>query len=388
MTEARFSIAAARHEAVVLVVPGGDGTETKQGTAAWKPADGPGAVSRHAAVKTSDGELHSGNWPSCRAIFTAAGLKVCRAVVDRDRAKTIAALNELKGITDEVLVDALFDEAESCKFTGSLVDTLNGLAEQRPGIAKLPRVVAAQRTDDSQNAANKAADIRRQRELRERLDAMTQVAVGQSTAKEADAIKNRILKHVSIRPDGTARTVRTTRFGSLPVLRNGYSLEGLEKLAVAIGNDRHMIAETLVYVNWQESPDESDVSGSIETMRGRQLTTEEAGKRNTRIIRKSLAVAEAKADLTELLSIKIPEHDGLPVGAEEVVAARAVSTGGYGTSYYMTLDGSLIQRNTAYDWPVTLRSTRPNASRRSIAKGLKIKISELPKPERHTDKAP
>ena len=388
MTEERFGIAAARHEAVVLVVPGGDGTETKQGTAAWKRTDVLGADSRHAAVRTSDGQLHTGNWPSYRAIFTPAGLDVSRAVMDLERAKTIAALNELKHITDAVLVDALFDEAESYKFTDGLLDILQGLTERRPGIATHHRVLAAQRTQAALDAQNKAAEIQSAKELAARLGAMTQVAVGQSTAEEADAIKSRILKHVSILPDGTARTIRTTTFGSLPRLHNRYSLEALENLAVPIGNDRHMVAQKLVHVNWQESPDESDVGGLIVTMRGRQLTTQEAGKRNTRIIRKSRAVAKAKADIAQLLSIKIPERDGVPVGAEQVVAGRAVSTGGYGTRYYMPLDGRLIQSHTGYDWPATLRSTGPNASRRTIAKGLEVKISDLPRPERHSEKAP
>ena len=62
MTEERFSIAAAQHEAVVLVVSLGSRTEVKQGTATWKPTDIPDSDSRHAAVRTADGELHTGNW--------------------------------------------------------------------------------------------------------------------------------------------------------------------------------------------------------------------------------------------------------------------------------------------------------------------------------------
>ena len=54
----------------------------------------------------------------------------------------------------------------------------------------------------------------------------------------------------------------------------------------------------------------------------------------------------------------------------------------------MTFDGRLIQRHTGYDWPTTLRATQAKTSRRTIARGLEIKESELPRPERHTEKAP
>ena len=124
----------------------------------------------------------------------------------------------------------------------------------------------AQKKQAAQDAQNKAAEIRRATELRAKLDAMTKVAIGQSTPEEADAIKLRVLKNVSILPDGTARTIRTRTFGPLPRLQSRHSLEGLEKLAVPIGNDWHMTAQKVVHVNWQESPDEEDVGGLILAM--------------------------------------------------------------------------------------------------------------------------
>ena len=149
-----------------------------------------------------------------------------------------------------------------------------------------------------------------------------------------------------------------------------------------------MTAQKVVHVNWQESPDEEDVGGLILTMRGRRLTTEEAGKRNTRIIRKSRAVAKAKTHLAELLTVQIAESDGVPVGAEEVVAARAVSKGGYGSRYYMTLDGRLIQSHTGYDGPQHCGRPRRRRAGGPSPGGLEIKESELPRPERHAQKAP
>ena len=266
MTEERFSIAAAQHEAVVLVVSLGSRTEVKQGTATWKPTDIPDSDSRHAAVRTADGELHTGNWPSYRSVFTPEGLEISRAVVYLNREKTIAALNRLEGVTDDMLVDALFDEVETISSNEGLLDILDGIAEQRPGIATHPRVLDAQKKQAAQDAQNKAAEIRRATELRAKLDAMTKVAIGQSTPEEADAIKLRVLKNVSILPDGTARTIRTRTFGPLPRLQSRHSLEGLEKLAVPIGNDWHMTAQKVVHVNWQESPDEEDVGGLILAM--------------------------------------------------------------------------------------------------------------------------
>ena len=47
------------------------------------------------AVRTDDGELHTGNWPSHRSVFTPEGLKISRAVVYLNREKTVAALNGL-----------------------------------------------------------------------------------------------------------------------------------------------------------------------------------------------------------------------------------------------------------------------------------------------------
>ena len=159
MTEERFSIAAAQHEAVVLVVSLGSRTEVKQGTATWKPTDIPDSDSRHAAVRTADGELHTGNWPSYRSVFTPEGLEISRAVVYLNREKTIAALNRLEGVTDDMLVDALFDEVETISSNEGLLDILDGIAEQRPGIATHPRVLDAQKKQAAQDAQNKAAEI-------------------------------------------------------------------------------------------------------------------------------------------------------------------------------------------------------------------------------------
>ena len=83
---------------------------SKRGAATWKETRTPDPESRYAAVRTDDGELHTGNWPSHRSVFTPEGLKISRAVVYLNREKTVAALNGLDDITDDVLVDALFDE--------------------------------------------------------------------------------------------------------------------------------------------------------------------------------------------------------------------------------------------------------------------------------------
>ena len=114
---------------------------SKRGAATWKETRTPDPESRYAAVRTDDGELHTGNWPSHRSVFTPEGLKISRAVVYLNREKTVAALNGLDDITDDVLVDALFDEVESYQFDNGLLEFLHGLTGQRPGIATHPRVV-------------------------------------------------------------------------------------------------------------------------------------------------------------------------------------------------------------------------------------------------------
>ena len=63
-----------------------------------------------------------------------------------NREKTVAALNGLDDITDDVLVDALFDEVESYQFDNGLLEFLHGLTGQRPGIATHPRVVRPKRS--------------------------------------------------------------------------------------------------------------------------------------------------------------------------------------------------------------------------------------------------
>ena len=383
MTEERFSIAAARHEAVVLVISIGLFTEGNRGIAIWKTTNQPGTDQRQAAVRTPDGKIRTGSWPSESCIFTEAGVRVGRAVVYQNRKETLRALNSLGNISDELLVDTLFDEVETYQFKDGLLDILNGLAEQRPGITTHRRLIQARDARAAEDANRRAEAVRRKAELRTKLDAMTQVAVGRSTPDEADAIKLRVLENVAVLPDGTAVTLRTTAFGALPRLNNRHSLETLEKLAVPLGNGRHMTAQKVIQVNYQELPNEEDLGGLILSMNGRVSSTQEAGKHNRRIIQRSRAAARAKAELSDLLDLWIPASEGIPTGAHEVVAARAVSGRGYGSRYYATLDGRLIHSRTEGDGATTLRATAPNTSATTIAKGLGIKESDLPRLDGH-----
>ena len=331
MTKERFSIAAARQEAVVLVISIGCFTEVNRGIATWKTTNQPGTERRQAAVRTPDGEIRTGSSPSESCIFTEAGMRVGRAVVYQNRKETLRALNSLGNISDELLVDTLFDEVEAYRFKDSLLDILEGLAEQRPGITTHRRVIQARKARATEQANLAAEAVRTEAELRMKLDAMTQVAVGRSTPDETDAIKLRVLENVSLLPDGTALTIRTTEFGALPRLKNRDSLKALEKLAVPLDNGRHMTARNGIHVNYQELPSPDDTGGLILAMTGRVLNTEEAGKHNRRIIRRSRAAARAKAELSDLLDRWIPASEGIPTGAQEVVAARAVSGIGYGS---------------------------------------------------------
>ena len=379
MTEERFSIAAARHEAVVLVVSIGCFTEVNRGIATWKTTNQPGTNQRQAAVRTPDGEIHTGSSPSESCIFTEAGMTVGRAVVYQNRKETVRALNSLGNISDELLVDTLFDEVEAYQFKDSLLDLLNGLAEQRPAITTHRRVIQARKARATEQANLEA-------ELRMKLDAMTQVATGHSTPEEADAIKLRVLENASVLRDGTALTIRTTEFGELPRLKNRDSLKALEKLAVPLGNGRHMTARKGIHVNYQQLPSPNDTGGLILAMTGRVLNSKEAGKHNRRIIQSSRAAARAKAELSDRLDLWIPASEGIPTGAQEVVAARAGSDRGYRSRYYTTSDGRLIHSRTDDDGARTLRATAPNTSATTIAKGLGIKESDLPRLERHATK--
>lgn len=385
MQKHRFDIAAGKGETVVVVHEAAYGSDAPRtvvrGVADWMPnPDYPGdASAAYAAVRTPDGELHTGkSWPSYAHIFTVCGCRVNDAVVYGDRAGTVAALAALGDVSDAEIVNALADEVEEYRLQGGWLATVEHLAAHRPAILENERVVAEKGAVAERKAAEEAESRRRVEEHLARMKAMTAVAVGDATAAETLEIRERIARAVEHAEDGTARTIDSRRWKRMPVLRRRGDLESLCRLAVPVGNGDHVRADKLVRVRWQESPDESDVSGVIPACRGRKLDELAAGVHNCRTIRKVLKAEAARQTLADLFTVNIDEAHGVPAGAVEIEAARDVSTGGYGTRYYLAADGCVFRTVSEYDWPVRIRRTAVPVKPAAIAAGLGIKRGDMP----------
>ena len=377
MTIERFERAVKSGEQVVLTIPT-LGSLRHTGTAAWTEADPDGT--RRAGVRTDDGEILTAGWPSYRTVFTEAGERVNAAVACRDDASSIAGISGLDGIDAGTLVDALFDEVESCKFETGTAAFVDKLGRLRPEIAAHRRVKAAVEAAAEAAAAEEARAQAADDDKRKRIDAMTAVATGDADEKEARAIRSRIASCTRHTADGTARQVATRRFGRLPQLRSRKDLARLEGLAVPVGDGRHLIARRLVLVHWQESADEPDVCGTILACRGTRIDTEAAGKRNARKIRRVLKREKAIAALEAALDTSIPETEGLPQGAVEIAAARNTNARGYGTRYYLAAGSRLVRRFDEYYWPTKIVASSRPVKPATIAAGLGIARKAVPPP--------
>ena len=346
-------------------------------------------VDETAHVKTADGTLkNAGRWPSHAHMFTPEGYRIHGAVVYNKPAKTADAIAALKPTpTPDVIVNSLADEIENHRFDKGWLEIVAQLEGRIPELSSHPRVIK----ERAKNAARIEAERQTAETLRTdektRIDGMTAVAAGDCTPLETAALRTLIGNAVETAADGTAKLVSTVAHGRLPMLNaraNEQALRAIERLdgiAVPIGADRHATLARHVRVRWQESPDEADVSGIIHTARGKTIDTSTAGKRNARIIRRIRARQTAREKLDELLTETVPESDGVPPGSIEIEAARRISTGGYGTRWFITPDHRIVRTRSEHDWPTRITASAKAVAVITITKGLQIAKTDIP--ERH-----
>ena len=226
MNETRFEKAAGRSERVLLARDGGE--PPIEGTAAWQ--GGRRAGERLAAVMDARGELQTGSWPSHTNIHTVSGYRVSKSVQYNDEAATVAARAKLEDISDDELVQALFDEVEAYRFESGATATAVALGKVRPGVGTQKRVRETAEAERQAAEAARASEDQYRREQEERIGAMTAVATGDANEAEARAIRERIDRAVRHAKDGTARCVQTARRGRLPTLQGEEMLGSLERM--------------------------------------------------------------------------------------------------------------------------------------------------------------
>ena len=379
MTDERFAKAVSQGETLVCEVSNGPGkTGTVTGTAVY--AGETGTRRQIASVRTDDGTLRdAGRWPSSAYMFTPVGHRIERAVKYQEAEATAEAIANLTPAPSAAeIADALADEVAEEQFgTGGWLSVIDTLAKRRPDVGNVARVTAQREARTKREVEAQEYAERRARERDEQLDKMTAVAVHEDASiDEIRAIRARVLVAIRTKADGTALTVATRRHGNLPELNTGeHDIAELHGMAIPLPNGRHMIPERHVRVRWQESPDESDVSGVFNTARGRTLDRARAGERNLRILRK-LRKAEAAR---ERLEATLGEAEAIPAGAIEIKAARDESPQGYGTRWYACPNGRVARTIRNYDWPTSISASQGNVSENVVAAGLGIRRDTVPK---------
>ena len=245
-------------------------------------------------------------------------------------------------------------------------------------------VIAAEKARAEQEAADRAATARAEAEENARLDAMTAVAVGDATVEEARTIRSAI--HGALEDhetDGTPRRIDGSRSKGLILLKRGTDPTAVG-FCVPLGNDRHAPLGAAINVRWQESPDESDVSGVFHCARpGRAVNAKTAGQRNVARARRELAAKAAARALAATLTEEIAEHIGLPAGSTTVRPLGKWNGGGaghYGTTHHVTADGRYATRTTDYDFPTRIHISAGPVAANVIGAGLGIDPETIPKP--------
>ena len=337
-----------------------------------------------AHVRTADGTLRNAEqWPSHAYMFTEQGHPITGAVIYGNAAATadrIMALTPLPPVS--AIVETLADEIEGYYFTNEdWLEVIDALGNRLDRIDEHPRVQASKRARSEQQDARRRAEEAREIERLSALEAMTAIASGEASRTETEAIRTAVRAAIETHTDGTAKLTNTKRFGELPCLKARTdesalaAMKDLGGIAVPVSQDEHLILQRHVRVRWQESPDESDVSGIFHCARGRRVNRTDAGKHNTRIIRSKLQKEAARATLEASLT---ETSDSLPKLAVEIKAARDLTPGGHGTQWWRLPSDRVAQTTRQLDWPTKVASSTSAISDTALATGLGLQKKDIP----------
>lgn len=219
------------------------------------------------------------------------------------------------------------------------------------------------------------------------------VATGDADAATAEYIVSaltRAIKASTLTNGGAVQTRSHKPHGKRATPAMIHLSTAAEGWAFPIGaGKKHMLAADAKSWQWQESPDESDVSGTVDGFAGPKLDAAAAGRHNAARARTEMAKAAAAAALQATLGEPVP--DGLlPAASHRILDARPQSQFGgrlSGTIHYVTPDGRYATAHHRYDMPSLIAVSDSPVDAAIIAAGLGIDADTIPAPAQSTPTA-